>query len=131
MTERLICDYIRSPIRRFGGALFCVRRDDLVALPLRALPLSALPVRHPRLSWQAVDDVILGCANHSGEDNRKLARMMAFLAGLTVSVPGSTVLRRCGSGIDAVLIAAAQSCRALALIGIGAGPGIALAMGRV
>ena len=103
MTEVFICDYIRTPIGRFGGALSSVRTDDLASLPIKALM-----ARHPSLDWQAVDEVILGCANQAGEDNRNVARMAALLAGLPVSVPATTVNRLCGSGMDAVLIAARQ-----------------------
>ena len=103
MTEVFICDYIRTPIGRFGGALSLVRTDDLASLPIKALM-----ARHPSLDWQAVDEVILGCANQAGEDNRNVARMAALLAGLPVSVPATTVNRLCGSGMDAVLIAARQ-----------------------
>jgi acetyl-CoA acyltransferase len=103
MTEVFICDYIRTPIGRFGGSLSSVRTDDLASLPIKALM-----ARHPSLDWQAVDEVILGCANQAGEDNRNVARMAALLAGLPVSVPATTVNRLCGSGMDAVLIAARQ-----------------------
>ena len=103
MTEVYVCDYIRTPIGRFGGALSSVRTDDLAALPIKALM-----ARHASLDWQAVDEVILGCANQAGEDNRNVARMAALLAGLPVSVPATTVNRLCGSGMDAVLIAARQ-----------------------
>ncbi len=103
MTEVFICDYIRTPIGRFGGALSSVRTDDLASLPIKALM-----ARHHSLDWQAVDEVILGCANQAGEDNRNVARMAALLAGLPVSVTGTTVNRLCGSGMDAVLIAARQ-----------------------
>ena len=103
MTEVFICDYIRTPIGRFGGALSLVRTDDLASLPIKALM-----ARHPSLDWQAVDEVILGCANQAGDDNRNVARMAALLAGLPVSVPATTVNRLCGSGMDAVLIAARQ-----------------------
>ena len=101
MTEAFICDYIRTPIGRFGGALAGVRADDLGAVPLRALMS-----RHTALDWEAVDDVIFGCANQAGEDNRNVARMSALLAGLPVSVGGTTVNRLCGSGMDAVIMAA-------------------------
>jgi 3-oxoadipyl-CoA thiolase len=97
MTEAFICDYVRTPIGRFGGVLASVRADDLGAVPLRALM-----ARHPGLDWAAVDDVIYGCANQAGEDNRNVARMAALLAGLPASVPASTVNRLCGSGMDAV-----------------------------
>jgi acetyl-CoA acyltransferase len=101
MAEAYICDYVRTPIGRFGGALGGVRADDLAAVPLKALL-----ARHERVDWAAVDDVVLGCANQAGEDNRNVARMAALLAGLPKEVPGSTVNRLCGSGMDALLIAA-------------------------
>ena len=101
MTDAFICDAIRTPIGRFGGVLSAVRTDDLAAVPL-----AALMKRNPAVDWAAVDDVILGCANQAGEDNRNLARMAALLAGLPVAVPGVTVNRLCGSGLDAVAIAA-------------------------
>ena len=103
MTDVFICDYIRTPIGRFGGSLSAVRPDDLAAIPLRALMS-----RNPRVDWAAVDDVILGCANQAGEDNRNVARISALLAGLPVTVTGTTVNRLCGSGMDAILIAARQ-----------------------
>jgi acetyl-CoA acyltransferase len=103
MTDVFICDYIRTPIGRYGGALSSVRPDDLGALPLRALI-----ERNAGVDWNAVDDVILGCANQAGEDNRNVARMSLLLAGLPVSVSGTTINRLCGSGMDAVLIAARQ-----------------------
>jgi acetyl-CoA acyltransferase len=101
MSEAYICDYIRSPIGRFGGALAGVRTDDLAAHPIKALI-----ARHPKIDWEALDDVLYGCANQAGEDNRNVARMAALLAGLPVSVPGATVNRLCGSGLDAVAMAA-------------------------
>ena len=101
MTEVFICDYIRTPIGRYGGALAMVRPDDLAAVPLRALM-----ARHAGVDWAAVDDVILGCANQAGEDNRNVARMALLLAGLPVTVSGTTINRLCGSGMDAVLMAA-------------------------
>jgi acetyl-CoA acyltransferase len=101
MRDAYLCDYIRSPIGRFGGALSGVRTDDLAAHPIKALM-----ARHPGLDWAAIDDVIYGCANQAGEDNRNVARMAALLAGLPDSVPGATVNRLCGSGMDAVAIAA-------------------------
>jgi len=101
MAEAFVCDYVRTPIGRFGGALACVRTDDLAAVPLKALI-----GRHERLDWGALDDVVLGCANQAGEDNRNVARMALLLAGLPKQVPGSTVNRLCGSGMDALLIAA-------------------------
>ncbi|MBZ9676496.1 3-oxoadipyl-CoA thiolase [Mesorhizobium sp. ES1-1] len=101
MTEVFICDYIRTPIGRFGGSLSAVRADDLGAVPLKALM-----GRNATVDWEAVDDVILGCANQAGEDNRNVARMASLLAGLPVGVPGATVNRLCGSGMDAISIAA-------------------------
>src|SRR3546814_215306 len=101
MTEAYICDYIRTPIGRFGGALSSVRADDLGAIPLKALM-----ERNAAVDWQAVDDVIFGCANQAGEDNRNVARMSLLLAGLPVSVTGTTINRLCGSGMDAVITAA-------------------------
>ncbi|RVD61304.1 3-oxoadipyl-CoA thiolase [Mesorhizobium sp. M2D.F.Ca.ET.185.01.1.1] len=101
MTDAFICDYIRTPIGRFGGSLSSVRADDLGAIPLRALV-----ERNKRLDWTAIDDVVYGCANQAGEDNRNVARMALLLAGLPQDIPGSTVNRLCGSGMDAVTIAA-------------------------
>lgn len=101
MAEAYICDYIRTPIGRFGGSLSSVRADDLGAIPLRALV-----ERNPGIDWQAVDDVVYGCANQAGEDNRNVARMSLLLAGLPRDISGSTVNRLCGSGMDAVIIAA-------------------------
>lgn len=101
MNEAFICDAIRTPIGRYGGALKDVRADDLGAIPLRALI-----ERNPQVDWHAVDDVIFGCANQAGEDNRNVARMSALLAGLPHTVPGSTINRLCGSGMDAVGTAA-------------------------
>jgi acetyl-CoA acyltransferase len=101
MPEAFICDYIRTPIGRFGGALSSVRADDL-----GAIPLEVLIERNAALDWSAVDDVIFGCANQAGEDNRNVARMALLLAGLPKEVPGSTVNRLCGSGMDAVMTAA-------------------------
>ena len=96
-----ICDYIRTPIGRFGGALSSVRADDLGAVPLKALM-----ARQVRLDWHAVDEVIYGCANQAGEDNRNVARMSLLLAGLSHIIPASTVNRLCGSGMDAIITAA-------------------------
>ena len=96
-----ICDAQRTPFGRYGGALSSVRTDDLAALPIKALMS-----RNPQVDWQAVGDVIYGCANQAGEDNRNVARMSALLAGLPMEVPGSTVNRLCGSGMDAVGTAA-------------------------
>ncbi len=103
MPEVFICDYIRTPIGRFGGSLSAVRTDDLATVPLRALM-----ARNSGVDWAAVDDVIFGCANQAGEDNRNVARMALLLAGLPASVSGSTMNRLCGSGMDAVLAAARQ-----------------------
>ena len=101
MPDAFICDYIRTPIGRFGGALSGVRTDDLGAIPIRALQ-----ARNPHLDWAAVDEVIYGCANQAGEDNRNVARMCALLAGLPETVPGVTLNWLCGSGMDAVITAA-------------------------
>ncbi len=101
MTTAYICDAIRTPIGRFGGTLSGVRADDLAAIPLKALM-----ARNPGIDWQAVDDVIYGCANQAGEDNRNVARMALLLAGLPVSVTGTTINRLCGSSLDAVAMAA-------------------------
>ena len=97
MSEAFICDAIRTPIGRYGGALSSVRADDLGAVPMRALV-----ERNPGVDWAAIDDVWYGCANQAGEDNRNVARMSLLLAGLPVTVPGVTVNRLCGSGMDAV-----------------------------
>jgi 3-oxoadipyl-CoA thiolase len=101
MAEAYICAYRRTPIGRFGGALASVRADDLAAVPLKALL-----AEHKGADWSALDDVILGCANQAGEDNRNVARMSLLLAGLPVSVSGTTINRLCGSGMDAVITAA-------------------------
>ncbi|KWF81961.1 beta-ketoadipyl CoA thiolase [Burkholderia cepacia] len=101
MTEAFLCDAIRTPIGRYGGALSGVRADDLGAVPLKALV-----ERNRDVDWTAIDDVICGCANQAGEDNRNVARMSALLAGLPQGVPGSTINRLCGSGMDAVGVAA-------------------------
>ncbi|MBF9198002.1 3-oxoadipyl-CoA thiolase [Microvirga terrestris] len=106
MREAYICAYARTPIGRYGGALSSVRADDLAAVPLRALL-----ERHPNLDFEAVDDVIYGCANQAGEDNRNVARMAVLLAGLPGSIGGTTMNRLCGSGMDAV-IAAARAIKA-------------------
>jgi len=100
MTEAFICDYIRTPIGRFGGALASVRADDLGAAPIRALK-----ERNSGVDWEAIEEVYYGCANQAGEDNRNVARMATLLAGLPVSVPGTTLNRLCGSGMDAILAA--------------------------
>ena len=101
MNEAFICDAIRTPIGRYGGALSTIRTDDLGAVPLRALM-----ERNPGVDWSAVDDVVYGCANQAGEDNRNVGRMSSLLAGLPQEVPGSTINRLCGSSMDAVMIAA-------------------------
>jgi len=101
MTQAFICDAIRTPFGRYGGALSSVRTDDLGALPLKALM-----ARNPNVDWAAVADVIYGCANQAGEDNRNVAHMASLLAGLPIDVPGATINRLCGSGLDAVGTAA-------------------------
>jgi acetyl-CoA acyltransferase len=101
MNEAFICDAIRTPVGRYGGSLAAVRPDDLAAVVIRALM-----DRNPGVDWGALDDVVFGCANQAGEDNRNVARMAALLAGLPHTVPGSTVNRLCGSGMDAVAVAA-------------------------
>lgn len=101
MGDVFICDYIRTPIGRFGGSLAGVRADDLGAIPIKALM-----ERNKSVDWAAIDEVIYGCANQSGEDNRNVARMSALLAGLPVEVPGTTMNRLCGSGMDAIITAA-------------------------
>ena len=100
MEEAFLCDGIRTPVGRYGGALSSVRTDDLGAIPLKTLK-----ERNSGVDWEEVDDVILGCANQAGEDNRNVARMASLLSGLPLNVPGSTVNRLCGSGLDAVGIA--------------------------
>jgi len=106
MREAFICAYVRTPIGRYGGSLSSVRADDLAAVPLKALR-----ERLPNLDFEAVEDVIYGCANQAGEDNRNVARMAVLLAGLPGSIPGTTMNRLCGSGMDAV-IAAARAIKA-------------------
>jgi acetyl-CoA acyltransferase len=101
MNQAFICDAIRTPIGRYGGSLSGIRTDDLAALPIKALA-----ERNPGVDWARLDDVIYGCANQAGEDNRNVARMAALLAGLPVDVPGATVNRLCGSGMDAIGTAA-------------------------
>ena len=96
-----ICDAVRTPFGRYGGALSSVRTDDLAAIPMKALM-----ARNPNVDWQAVTDVIYGCANQAGEDNRNVAHMSSLLAGLPVEVPGATINRLCGSGMDAIGTAA-------------------------
>jgi 3-oxoadipyl-CoA thiolase len=104
MSQAFLCDAVRTPFGKYGGALSSVRPDDLAAVPM-----IALMNRNSSVDWDAVDDVILGCANQAGEDNRNVARMSALLAGLPVTVPGTTVNRLCGSGMDAVV----QASRAI------------------
>jgi 3-oxoadipyl-CoA thiolase len=101
MRDAFVCDAVRTPIGRYGGALATVRADDLAAIPI-----AALKARNPDADFSQVDDVLLGCANQAGEDNRNVARMAALLAGLGDSVPGTTINRLCGSGMDAVAMAA-------------------------
>ncbi|MGD9993448.1 MAG: 3-oxoadipyl-CoA thiolase [Salinivirgaceae bacterium] len=101
MTEVYICDAVRTPVGRYGGVLSAVRTDDLAAIPLRVLM-----ERYPQINWNEVDDVLLGCANQAGEDNRNVARMSLLLAGYPVTIPGATINRLCGSGMDAVGTAA-------------------------
>src|ERR671924_1403046 len=101
MEQAFICDAVRTPIGRYGGVLANVRTDDLAAVPIRALTR-----RHPKIDWERLDEVILGCANQAGEDNRNVARMAALLAELPDRVPGATINRLCGSGLDAVGTAA-------------------------
>src|SRR6202142_2945359 len=101
MTHAFICDAIRTPFGRYGGSLSAVRTDDLAAIPIKALLQ-----RNPSIDWSTVDDVILGCANQAGEDNRNVARMALLLAGLRDIVPGTTINRLCGSGMDAIAMAA-------------------------
>jgi acetyl-CoA C-acetyltransferase len=101
MNQAFICDAIRTPFGRYGGALANVRTDDLAAIPLKALM-----ERNPNVDWQAVTDVLMGCANQAGEDNRNVARMASLLAGLPLELPGATINRLCGSGLDALGTAA-------------------------
>src|SRR5436190_19924994 len=96
-TQAFICDAIRTPFGRYGGALSSVRTDDLGAIALKALI-----ARNKEVDWAAVTDVLFGCANQAGEDNRNVARMASLLAGLPIDVPGATINRLCGSGMDAV-----------------------------
>jgi 3-oxoadipyl-CoA thiolase len=101
MTQAFICDAVRTPFGRYGGALSSIRTDDLAALPLKALM-----ARNPKVDWAAVTDIVFGCANQAGEDNRNVARMAGLLAGLPIELPGATINRLCGSGMDAVGTAA-------------------------
>ncbi len=100
MAEAYICDYIRTPFGRYAGALASIRADDLGAVPIKALMS-----RNSQVDWSALDDVIFGCANQAGEDNRNVARMSSLLAGLPVCISGTTINRLCGSGMDAVITA--------------------------
>ncbi len=112
MDQAYICDAIRTPFGRYGGALSSIRTDDLAAIPIKALM-----DRNSRVDWAALDDVVYGCANQAGEDNRNVARMALLLAGLPQEVPGDTVNRLCGSSMDAVAIAArAIKCGEASLI---------------
>ena len=101
MSEAFICDAIRTPFGRYGGSLSGVRADDLGAIPIKALM-----ERNVGVDWGAVDDVVYGCANQAGEDNRNVARMALLLAGIPQEVPGATVNRLCGSSMDAISVAA-------------------------
>lgn len=101
MSEAFICDAVRTPFGRYGGSLSTVRTDDLAAIPIRALV-----ERKGAVDWSRVDDVIYGCANQAGEDNRNVARMALLLAGLSQDIPGTTVNRLCGSSLEALSIAA-------------------------
>lgn len=100
-NDALICDAMRTPFGRYGGALASVRPDDLLAIPIRALM-----ARNPNVNWELLDDALMGCANQAGEDNRNVARMATMLAGLPIAVPGGTINRLCGSGMDAIGTAA-------------------------
>jgi acetyl-CoA acyltransferase len=106
MNHAFICDAIRTPFGRYGGALSSVRADDLAAVPLKALM-----ARNPQVDWAAVTDVLYGCVNQAGEDNRNVAHMASLLAGLPLEIPGATINRLCGSGMDA-LGTAARAIRA-------------------
>src|SRR2546425_13245784 len=101
MDDAYICDAIRTPFGRYAGALSSIRTDDLAAIPIRALV-----ERNPKIAWDALDDVVYGCANQAGEDNRNVGRMALLLAGLPQGVSGSTANRLCGSSMDAVAVAA-------------------------
>ena len=101
MTDAFVCDAVRTPIGRYAGSLASVRCDDLGAIPIRALLQ-----RNPQVDWQAVDDVVYGCANQAGEDNRNVARLASLLAGVPLSAGAVTVNRLCGSGLDSVAMAA-------------------------
>lgn len=101
MTEVYICDAIRTPVGKYGGVLASVRPDDLAAIVLKALV-----ERNPTIDWTEIDDVLMGCANQAGEDNRNVARMSLLVAGLSEKIPGATINRLCGSGMDAIGTAA-------------------------
>src|ERR1700735_3273795 len=105
MDQAYICDAIRTPIGRYGGALSTIRADDLAAIPIRALI-----ERNPAVDWSRLDDVFYGCANQAGGDNRNVARMAVLLAGLSEQIPASTINRLCGSSLDAASIAARSIC---------------------
>jgi acetyl-CoA acetyltransferase len=112
VNDAILCAAVRTPIGRYGGVLANVRTDDLAAVPIRALV-----ERHPRVDWAAVDDVIYGCANQAGEDNRNVARMALLLAGLPTDVAGTTVNRLCGSSLDAIAMAArAIKCGEMSMV---------------
>jgi len=105
MQEAFVCDAVRTPFGRYGGALASVRTDDLGAIPIKALMS-----RNPKVDWAAVDDVVYGCANQAGEDNRNVGRMALLLAGLPQEIPGATLNRLCGSSMDAIGVAARATC---------------------
>src|SRR5438874_771844 len=112
VSRAYICDAVRTPFGRYGGALAQVRTDDLAAIPIRAI-LN----RHPTIDWEALDDVVYGCANQAGEDNRNVGRMALLLAGLPHGVPGSTINRLCGSSLDALASAARSiACHEMSLV---------------
>src|SRR5947199_1869121 len=112
MDSAYICDAIRTPFGRYGGALAVIRTDDLAAIPIKALV-----ERNPKVDWNALDDVVYGCANQAGEDNRNVGRMAALLAGLPTDVAGTTVNRLCGSSLDAIATAArAIKCGEMSLV---------------
>src|SRR5947209_4674878 len=116
MKDVFICDAIRTPIGRYGGALSSIRADDLGSLPIKALM-----TRNGGVDWAQIDEVFYGCANQAGEDNRNVARMASLLAGLPVEVPGATINRLCGSGMDATAIAARTIAASEAQIAISGG----------
>src|ERR1700686_3275447 len=118
METAYICDAIRTPFGRYGGSLVSVRADDLAALPI-----AALMARNAGVDWAALDDVIYGCANQAGEDNRNVARMALLLAGIPIEVPGATVNRLCGSGMEAIGTLARAIRAGEAALGIAGGGG--------